>query len=54
MDDETFQRLSGINDELIKLCGWLNDRRDLATASRLIQITDDLTRLVAEASVKQR
>lgn len=52
LGDDTFQRLSAINDRLIQLCDWLNDKQDLATACRLIPITDDLTRLVAEISIE--
>jgi hypothetical protein len=36
------------------VCGWLNERRDVDTASRLIPIADDLTHLVAELSVKKK
>jgi len=35
-------------------CGWLNKKRDIDTASRLIPITDDLTVLVAELGVKRK
>jgi hypothetical protein len=54
MDDETFERVSDINDRLIQLCYWLNSRHDIGTASRLIPITDDFTRLVAKLSAKRK
>ena len=54
LDDDTFQQLSDINDEFLEYCDWLNEQRDVSTASRLIPITDDLTRLVAELSVKRK
>jgi hypothetical protein len=38
---------------VIQLCHWLNEKRDMATSSRLIPITDELTHLVAELSVKR-
>ena len=31
----------------MELCRWLNEKRDVATASRVIPITDDLTRVGA-------
>ena len=52
-DDDTCQRLSAIDDRLIDLCVQLNDKRDVATASRLIPITDDLTELLAEIAVEK-
>jgi hypothetical protein len=45
------QRLSWINGSLIQLFDCLNEQHDTSTASRLIPITDDLTRLVAEIMV---
>src|SRR5262245_44113021 len=51
LNKDTFQRVLAINERLIQLCDWLHDQHDVATASRLIPITDDLTRLVAEATV---
>jgi hypothetical protein len=53
MDDETLQRLSGITDQLIHPCDWLNENRDFATATRLVPIMDDITQLVAESGVKR-
>jgi hypothetical protein len=49
-----YERLSRIHDERMQVCRWLNEKRDTATASRLIPITDDLTHLVAEISVKKK
>jgi len=46
MDDKQFLRLLRINEEPIELCCWLNGW-DLATASRLIPITDDLTHQIS-------
>ena len=38
IDNNTFDKLSRINEDLIQLCGWLNERGDLdtvgATAAR--------------------
>jgi hypothetical protein len=48
MNDEQFQLLCRIDDELIQLCKWLNESRDIASASRLIPIMDEVTILVAE------
>jgi hypothetical protein len=53
MDEETYQRLDRSNSQLFQLCCWLNKKRDIDNASRLIPITDDLTVLVAELSVTQ-
>ena len=54
MDDDTYQRLSRLDEQLIQLCHWLNEKHDIATASRLIPIMDDLTHLVAELGVKKK
>jgi len=54
MDDDEFERLSAINDELLELCGWVNQRLDTETAAKLSPIVDKLTRLVAELSVKRK
>ena len=43
MDDDTYQGLSRIDEQLMELCRWLNEKRDIETASRLIPITDDLS-----------
>jgi hypothetical protein len=48
VDDDIFQRLSAIDDRLIQLCYLLNNKQAVTTSSRLIPITDDLTRLLAD------
>ena len=48
IDGDTFLRLLGINEELIKVCRSLNEERDFDTASRLQLIADDLTHVVGE------
>ena len=53
MDDNSYQRLSQLHDELMQLCAWLNEKRDFATASRLMPITDDLPHLVAEITLRK-
>ena len=35
IDDDTLKQLLRINDELMRLCKWLNEKRDMETASRL-------------------
>jgi hypothetical protein len=46
MDDDTLKQLLRINDELLQLCKWLNERRDTATSSRLIPLVDVLTHII--------
>jgi len=53
MDDDTYKRLFEINTRLIELCGWLNEKQDFDTASRLIPITDDLTSLMVDISMQR-
>jgi hypothetical protein len=36
IDDETLKQLLRISDELLQLCKWLNEKRDMETSSRLI------------------
>jgi hypothetical protein len=36
IDDDTVKQLLRINDGLMDLCKWLNERRDIETSSRLI------------------
>jgi hypothetical protein len=43
IDDDTLKQLLRINDELLQLCKWLNEKRDMETSSRLIPLVDDLT-----------
>jgi hypothetical protein len=48
-DDDTLKLLLRINDELMQLCKFLNEKRDMATSSRLIPLVDDLTHILIEA-----
>ena len=48
IDDDTLKQLLRINDELMQLCKWLNERRDTATSSRLIPLVDELTNILIE------
>lgn len=54
MDAEKLLRLLHIDEELIEICQWLNERHEIDTASRLIPVADHLTRLVAEVSTEVR
>jgi len=54
MNNDVYQRLNRIDDELIQLCEWLNEKCDVDSASRLIPILDDLTSLLAEMSMETR
>ena len=49
IDDDTLKQLLRINDELMQLCKWLNEKRDMETSSRLILLVDDLTYILIEA-----
>ena len=49
IDDDTLKQLLRINDELLQLCKWLNEKRDMETSSRLIPLVDDLTHILIEA-----
>ena len=49
IDDVTLKQLLRINDELFRVCKWLNERRDMETLSRLIPLVDDLTHILLEA-----
>jgi hypothetical protein len=49
IDDDILKQLLRIDDELMQLCKWLNERRDVATSSRLIPLVDDLTHILLEA-----
>jgi hypothetical protein len=49
IDDDTNKQLLRINDELIQLCKWLNERRDIESLARLIPLVDDLTHILLEA-----
>jgi hypothetical protein len=49
IDDDTLKQLLRINDELLQLCKWLNEKHDMETSSRLIPLVDDLTHILIEA-----
>jgi hypothetical protein len=49
IDDDTLKQLLRIDDELMQLCKWLNEKRDMETSSRLIPRVDDLTHILIEA-----
>ena len=49
IDDDTLKQLLRINDELLQLCKFLNEKRDMKTSSRLIPFVDDLTHILIEA-----
>lgn len=49
IDDHTPKQLLRINDELMQLCKWLNEKSDMDTSSRLIPLVDDLTHILIEA-----
>jgi hypothetical protein len=49
IDDDTLKQLLRINDELMQLCKWLNEKRDMETSSRLIPLVDDFTHNLIEA-----
>jgi hypothetical protein len=49
IDDDTLKQLLRINDELMQLCKFLNEKSDMATSSRLIPLVDDLTHILIEA-----
>src|SRR5262249_48441173 len=53
IDDDTLKRLLRINDELLQLCKWLNEKRDMETSSRLIPLVDQLTHILIEAGQEQ-
>ena len=52
MDDIKFLELLYINGELNEICQWLNENHHSTLASRIIPITEKLTRLVLELSVE--
>jgi hypothetical protein len=53
IDDETLKQLLQINDELLQLCKWLNEKRDMETSSRLIPLVDDLTHILDRSGQEQ-
>ena len=48
IDDDTLKQLLRINDELMQLCKWLNDKPHIETSFRLIPLVDDLTHILIE------
>jgi hypothetical protein len=49
IDDDYPQATSADNDELLQLCKFLNEKRDIETSSRLIPLVDELTHILIEA-----
>jgi hypothetical protein len=49
IDDDTLKQLLRISDELLQLCKFLNEKRDMETSSRLIPLVDDFTQILIEA-----
>jgi hypothetical protein len=49
IDDDPLKKLLRINDELMQLCKFLNEKRDMENSSRLIALVDDLTHILIEA-----
>jgi hypothetical protein len=49
IDDDTLKELLRINDELMQLCKFLNEKHDMETSSRLIPLVYDLTHILIEA-----
>lgn len=49
IDDDTLKDLLRIDDDLFKLCKWLNEKQDTATSSRLMPLVDELTHILIEA-----
>jgi len=49
IDDDTLKELLRIDDGLMELCKWLNEKHDMETSSRLIPLVDDLTHVLLEA-----
>ena len=54
MDNDNFLRLVKNNEEVMHVCDYLNEQHDTKTASGLIPITIDPTRLVADMSVMRK
>jgi hypothetical protein len=49
IDDDTLKQLLRINDGLMELCKWLNEKHDIEISSRLIPLVDDVTHILLEA-----
>ena len=52
MDNSKFLPLLNINSELIEICRWLKENPNTALESRIVPLTNELTRLVLELSVE--
>ena len=52
MDNSKFLQLLNINWELIEICKWLRENQNTTMESRIVPLTDELTRLVLELSVE--
>ena len=50
MDENTFARLSEVNDALVEYLRWLLEKRDLEALTRLIPIVDKLTTALIQES----
>jgi hypothetical protein len=46
IDDDTLKRLLRIDDDLMQLCKWLNEKRDIEISSRFMPLVDDLTHIL--------
>jgi hypothetical protein len=53
MKDDKLLRLLHINEELIEICQWLNENQNNILASKIIPISDELTRLVLDLRVEK-
>jgi hypothetical protein len=53
INDDTLKELLRINDELLRVCRWVNEKRDTDTASRLIPLVDELTHVLVEAGMNK-
>jgi hypothetical protein len=40
IDDDTLKQLLRIDDELMQLCKWLNERRETTVSARLIPLVE--------------
>jgi len=53
IDDDTLKQMLRIDDELMQLCKWLNEKRDMETSSRLILLVDSLTHILNRSGQEQ-
>jgi len=49
IDDDTLEQLLRINDELMQLCKFSNEKRDIETYPISYPLVDDLTHILIEA-----